>query len=269
MSSLEGFEGEATDTRELRAIDLVEAVDGAVERIDELTYRVRSSTGRGFYSVHQKSGEWTCECGDWDERHLPCKHVFAVTRTIDPNPPTLVEVLPERVADRYTQDWPAYDAAQQAEHPMFDALLWDLLEQVAEPQTRPGKRGRKPVPVRTQLLVAIKKVHLVESCRRTKGLLETIYSGGEGVLSDVPNYAVPSRFFNRPETTLVLLDLIRRSSGTVRIPGGLGDRRDRLDGLLHYVQRGVLHGEARSQSTTRLGQGARRCWGQDPRRPRR
>jgi hypothetical protein len=212
VTDFEGEQGGAADTRELRAIDLLESPHGSVERLDELTYRVRSSTGRGFYRVRRKGGLWTCECGDWEERHLPCKHIIAVGRSKDPDPPTLVEVIPDGVVERYSQDWPAYDAAQQAEHPMFDALLWDLLEQVPEPESPPGKRGRKPISLRTQLLVAVKKVHLVESCRRVRGLLGTIYAGGHGILPKVPNYAIPSRLFNRPETTALLVDLIRKSS---------------------------------------------------------
>jgi transposase len=116
----------------------------------------------------------------------------------------------------YTQNWPAYDAAQQAEHPYFDPLLWSLLDDVPEPLPAPGKLGRPPVPLRVQLLMAVKKVHLAGSCRRVRGLLRVEYGSGTGLLAKVPNYAIPSRVFNRADVTPILVDLLQRSAVPLR-----------------------------------------------------
>lgn len=200
------------DLRELRSIDLMTEHPGAVERLDDLTFRVRSSSGRGFYRVQRKEGIWTCECGDWEDRHLPCKHMLATARALDPSPPALVDIQVDEPVRRPSQDWSAYDAAQQAEHGLFDSLLWHLLEEVDEPLPAVDKRGRKPIPLRTQLMVAVRKVHLAESCRRARGLIQKLNEGPSGLMARIPNYATPSRLLNRPEITQTLIDLVHRSS---------------------------------------------------------
>lgn len=95
---------------------------------------------------------------------------------------------------------------------MFDPLLWDLLTTVPEPARKVGAKGRPPIALRTQFLMAVKKIHVGESSRRARGLLKVIYDSGRGLISNVPNPAVPSRLFNRPESGDQLLDLIRLSS---------------------------------------------------------
>jgi transposase len=99
---------------------------------------------------------------------------------------------------------------------MFDPLLWSLLDDVPELARLPGCRGRPPIPLRTQLLVAIKKVYTGESTRRARGQLQVECGSGNGLLVEVPNYAVPSRLFNRADAGPILLDLVRRSAEPLR-----------------------------------------------------
>lgn len=155
-----------------------------------------------------------CSCPRWQETEAPCKHVDQVVRELDP-----YRVL-ENHADvqlgarrrNYVQNWPAYDAAQQAEHILFDALLWDLLEQIPERLRSVVKMGRPEIPLRVQFLIAVKKVHLGESSRRARGLMQTQFAGAKGILGTVPSYAVPTRLFREASTTPLLLHLIRLSS---------------------------------------------------------
>lgn len=216
----------ATRQRSSRASRLLSRVEAPVEPVGKVEFKVRSESGRGFYRVRLNLGTWMCECPDWVDRRLPCKHILVVIHTLDPDPSTKTQLGLHPTNHTYQQDWPAYDAAQQAEHPLFDALLWDLLEQVPDRIRLVGRPGRDRLPLRTELLVTVKKVHLAESMRRSKGLLHVQYSNGQGILAHVPNYAVPSRVLNRPETTGQLLGLIRLSclplydledSGTVAI----------------------------------------------------
>jgi transposase len=166
----------------------------------------------GYYTVARAQGRWVCTCGQFELMQAQCKHIWAVKIWRRPTE-HYAENHPGRAAVMtYSQDWPAYDAAQQDEHVLFDPLLWDLLNTVTE-QPRPvGAMGRTPIPLRTQLLMAVKKVHLGESTRRVRGLLKAVYGFGNGCISNVPNYAVPSRLFNRPEAGDILLDLIRSSA---------------------------------------------------------
>ena len=199
-----------------RAIELVAKSDEPVIPVNETLYRVHSQSRGGYHTVARQHIGWVCDCGHFELLHLACKHIWAVKIWL--HPPGLNEGKNSTPSPRkqYGQDWPAYDAAQQAEHALFDALLWDLLATLPESPRSIRARGRPPIPLRTQFLVAIKKVHLGESSRRARGLMKAIYSSGSGVISAVPNYAVTSRLFNRPETGTLLMDLIRLSALPLR-----------------------------------------------------
>ena len=180
---------------------------------DSVEYRARSETGDGFYRVRTAGDEWSCQCQAFSESGTTCKHVAAVQIGLDRS----LSKGPVRGSrPTFAQNWPAYDAAQQDEHPLFDPLLWSLLDDVPEPPRLPGKRGRNPVPLRTQLLLSVKKVYLGESARRARGHIRTEYRGGQGLLQSIPNYAVPSRFFNRQDAAPLLLDLITGSAHPLR-----------------------------------------------------
>lgn len=67
--------------RRMRALAIV-AQAGTIERIDPKTYKVKSQSGNGWYQVAKHGGEWRCECPDFVNRGVVCKHVFAVTYSI-------------------------------------------------------------------------------------------------------------------------------------------------------------------------------------------
>jgi hypothetical protein len=208
---------EGVASREARALEMLTWSPGGVEPIGGVHFRVHSATGSGFYHVKLEEGVWSCECPDWEERRLPCKHILRIIIAIDPfRSPTVDASTPRK--KRYAQNWPAYDAGQQAEHPMFDPLLWDLLAPIPDKiQGLPPSTGGRPAsPLRVKLLVAIKKVHLNESSRRAKGLIDTQCASGRGLLTRAPNYSTPSRVFNTPGMTEVLLDLLERSAAPLR-----------------------------------------------------
>ncbi len=52
---------------------------GTIERIDARNYRVKSQSGNGWYHVRKEGGEWKCECPDFVNRGVVCKHCFAVS----------------------------------------------------------------------------------------------------------------------------------------------------------------------------------------------
>jgi len=56
----------------------IAAIEGAVTRIDENTYRVASQSGNGFYTVAWTNNGWTCSCPDHQFRGgIRCKHIHA------------------------------------------------------------------------------------------------------------------------------------------------------------------------------------------------
>jgi hypothetical protein len=202
--------------RRLHRGHLLAVQEGAVESTAPGLFRVRSASGRGSYGVRLDGLRWTCECPDYVDRQVACKHVAAVVEflALAAGVPWSAEADPKAIPLRptYAQDWPAYDAAQQAEHPMFDALLWDLLEEIPERLRPIGAVGRPPISLRTQFFCAVRKVHSMESGRRARGLLVTLQGGGKGALAHVPSYNTPSRLFLSPTTTPWLMQLIHRSA---------------------------------------------------------
>jgi len=56
----------------------IAAIEGAVTRIDENTYHVRSQSGNGIYVVAWTNNGWTCSCPDHQFRGgIRCKHIHA------------------------------------------------------------------------------------------------------------------------------------------------------------------------------------------------
>src|SRR5438132_2623294 len=53
-------------------------IDGAIKRINELKYVVKSQNGNGDYDVCSTDLGWVCSCPDHKFRGVKCKHVFAV-----------------------------------------------------------------------------------------------------------------------------------------------------------------------------------------------
>lgn len=179
-------------------------------------YRVCSQSSRGSYRVRLDGTNFFCDCPDFADRQLPCKHIFGLVQHLALAVGVPVANVGEPEPRKsYPQDWPAYDAAQQAEHPLFDPLLWDLLTTVPDRLKLPGTPGRPPISLRVALFQAVKKVHSMESARRARGLLLTT-SGNGGILGRVPSYNAPSRLFLRPSTTPLLTGLIWLSAHPLR-----------------------------------------------------
>jgi transposase-like protein len=51
---------------------------GAVRRIDEHSYEVKSQTSDAFYQIISTEFGWACSCPDNQYREMDCKHIFAV-----------------------------------------------------------------------------------------------------------------------------------------------------------------------------------------------
>ncbi len=196
----------------LRAFELIAANEEPIIPVSRSTYRVHSQSRDSYYTISRKQGHWWCTCDGFDAARGRCKHIWAVEIWREPAKHYVQNSSESSSHKSYGQDWPAYDAGQQDEHRLFDRLLWGLLEDVVEPVRPVGKRGRPPIPLRVQLLHSIRKVHLNKAAREVKGLLDTIYAGGLGIVEGIPNYATPSRLFNQPFVSEILVGLIERSS---------------------------------------------------------
>ena len=204
-----------TDQRLLRGT-LLARQPQAISPLAPGLYKVCSQSSRGSYRVRLDGTNFFCDCPDFADRLRPCKHILGLVQHLALTVGIPVaDMEPSEPRKSYPQDWPAYDAAQQAEHPLFDPLLWDLLTTVPDRVKLPGVPGRPPLSLRVALFQAVKKVHSLESARRARGLLLTT-SGNGGILGHVPSYNAPSRLFLRPTTTPVLTGLIWLSAYPLR-----------------------------------------------------
>jgi transposase-like protein/predicted RNA-binding Zn-ribbon protein involved in translation (DUF1610 family) len=54
------------------------AADGAVKRISEREYKVKSQSKDGYYDVIHNGAKWECSCPDYQENAQFCKHCWSV-----------------------------------------------------------------------------------------------------------------------------------------------------------------------------------------------
>jgi transposase-like protein len=67
----------AINEREQRGWEIANAF-GSVKRIESDSYKVKSQSGNGEYSINKKNDQWACSCPDHVYRHVKCKHIYAV-----------------------------------------------------------------------------------------------------------------------------------------------------------------------------------------------
>ena len=65
------------EARQIRAWEML-SNGNEIKRLNENAYRVKSQSGNGFYLVSRKGSDWSCECADYTNRELACKHIYAV-----------------------------------------------------------------------------------------------------------------------------------------------------------------------------------------------
>ncbi len=64
-------------TREERG-RMIASLEGAISRVDDALYEVKSQSGHGDYDVFQGKEGWACSCPDYEFRQAKCKHIWAV-----------------------------------------------------------------------------------------------------------------------------------------------------------------------------------------------
>ena len=57
---------------------LIAETNGAIRRISELQYVVKSQNGNGEYDICSTDLGWVCSCPDHKFRGVKCKHIFGV-----------------------------------------------------------------------------------------------------------------------------------------------------------------------------------------------
>ena len=99
--------------------------------------------------------------------------------------------------------WPAYNSAQVEEKSRFVELLADLCRGVPEP---PQTFGRPRLPLADVVFCAAFKVYSTVSARRCMSDLQDAHD--KGYISKVPHYNSIFNYFEMPELTPILVELI-------------------------------------------------------------
>jgi hypothetical protein len=149
----------------------------------------------------------TCDCPDFVNRGGKCKHIQATRYYLEIEKDTPTGTVTKKVHLTYTQAWNAYNEAQKAEIKLFDELLKDLVKAIPEPEQT---MGRPRSSIHETLFCAIQKVYSQLSSRRAHGLFQNATEKGQ--ISHVPNFNSPSIFFNNPDVTPILFELVALSA---------------------------------------------------------
>lgn len=204
-------------TREFRGLEL--AARAAIEQRGNRWYVPSSSKDGGYFVDYEAT--W-CSCEDFELRQMPCKHVFAVRFVKERNrgKPLPVQEVSETTAEptlpptkkpTYRQDWANYNGAQTNEKRLFQELLADLCDTIANP---PQETGRRRIPRCDAVFAAVFKVYSTLSGRRFTCDLQAAEAAG--YVAKAPHYNSVFRVLEDAEITGVLKRLIIQSSAPLR-----------------------------------------------------
>ena len=194
------------DTRETRGKAIAEK--GNVKKVNDISFKVKSQSGRGTYEVKATPNGMTCSCPDFVYRGGKCKHIQATRYYLDIEKDTPQGTVTEKVHLTYSQAWDAYNAAQKAEVKLFDELLKDLVKAIPEPVQQ--TMGRPRLSLQETLFCAIQKVYSQLSSRRAYSLFQTATERKQ--IEHAPNFNQPSILFRNPEMTPILQRLVTLSA---------------------------------------------------------
>lgn len=172
-------------------------------------YKVPSQSGAGSYVVNVDGDEPFCSCPDFELRQRPCKHIYSVEfliRRDEGQDGAVQETKAMRVT--YSQDWPAYNAAQTNEGDHFLVLLRELCDTIEEP---PYDGSGRPRLLLSDMVYAMGlKVYSQLSGRRATSFIRDAYK--KGFLAKTPHFNTVLRYMEDPEITDLLRGLIQQSA---------------------------------------------------------
>lgn len=175
---------------------------------------VPSQSGKRSYRVELKDTVFCCTCPDYELRELNCIHIHAVICARKREETSALFKPPEkRRRPTYSQDWPAYNAAQTQEKYHFRILLRDLCSSLKTLHP-PAKRGRPRLPLDEALFAAAYKVYSTVSGRRF--MTDMREAASLGFVSRHPSYNSIFNVIGSKEMTPTIKDLIRTSAHPLR-----------------------------------------------------
>jgi transposase len=197
------------DTRQERGLQI--ANYAKIEK-NKLGWKVPSQSGNGSYIVSLDGNEPYCTCPDFEARHQPCKHIYAIEfiqkRETRPDG-TTVETKTMKVT--YSQEWTQYNEAQTHELQHFVRLLRELCDNVPQPtQTF----GRPRLPLADVVFGLAYKTYTTLSGRRFTSELQE--ATNDGLVTNAGHYNSAFRYLENPDLTPILKSLIERSASILK-----------------------------------------------------
>lgn len=64
------------DTRQIKAFEIV-SDSGHIMDLGDGEYSVKSQSGNKNYHVKNEWSAWSCDCPDYSNRKISCKHIYA------------------------------------------------------------------------------------------------------------------------------------------------------------------------------------------------
>jgi transposase len=166
---------------------------------------VKSPNRHDSNTVTLNNDKPACTCLDFGV-HRKCRHIIAVE-----------EFLKEEIENEnnvhkterktYSQNWTAYNEAQQQEKTLFMQLLADLCGSIEQPQYA---FGRPMLPITDMIFCSVFKVYSTFSGRRFTSDMNMAKE--KGYLATVPHYNSIFNFLQKKELTPILKRLIEMSS---------------------------------------------------------
>ena len=187
---------------------------------------VPSQSDDSTYKVDLTGDAPRCTCPDHELRRQKCKHIYAVEYTISRTTTTETTVAPDgttatttttttvakKVRVTYTQNWPAYNAAQTHEGERFGELLHSLCAGIVTP--RQDGPGRPRAALSDVVFSAVLKVYSTMSGRRVVSDVRACES--KGYIGKAPSYNCTFKYLENPALTPILKAMIEESASPLK-----------------------------------------------------
>lgn len=167
---------------------------------------VKSESKTKQYTVNLN--KLSCNCEDFQNRHLRCKHIYAVIYYLQNETGETIELPKQPKRKTYAQDdWSAYHAAQVNEKEKFQVLLSELCKGIQEPL---HVAGRPRMKMADMVFAMVYKVYSTFSGRRF--MYDLRQANDKGFISSVPSYNSIFDYFQLENLKPCLEYLITKSA---------------------------------------------------------
>jgi hypothetical protein len=146
-----------------------------------------------------------------DEMYSAVEYVLQRETTADGQ--TVVTETVKVTRKTYTQNWPAYNAAQTHEKSELQAMLYELCKNLPEPVERKGK-GRPPLCLSDIIFSSVTKIYSTISGRRYQTDLRE--AKARGYLMHLPHYNSVFKYLESEALTPYLYELITLSAAPLK-----------------------------------------------------